>query len=198
MMDLWHGLVGHWDTHLCISLYIVKMFATKRPFFKRKSDNYNLTAIYYKDKSICVKKWLLLSCEVKYYSFSFQLPARNLNSREKWNRNIWSVVQLLSQCEGSVKKRSDGNLRAKYCQGLNVLPLSTERSSTQRSGRGELANLRRTYATWKSWKAGRKEHAEQKAVVVFTAPVLAAQTLISFLVKAPPPFYLCVPSDDFN
>lgn len=47
---------------------------------------------------------------------------------------------------------SHENLRAKYCHGVKVFPLSTERSSTQRSGRGELANLMRTYATWKSLK----------------------------------------------
>lgn len=39
---------------------------------------------------------------------------------------------------------------AKYCHGLYVLPLSVERSSAQMAGRGELAILMKTYATWNS------------------------------------------------
>lgn len=42
--------------------------------------------------------------------------------------------------------------QAKNCHGWYVFPKSMERSSTHRSGRGELANLMSTYATWKSWE----------------------------------------------
>lgn len=59
-----------------------------------------------------------------------------------------------------ILKRLDS--RAKYCQGVNVLPLSTERSNTHRSGRGELANLIRTYATWKSWEPEHKEQLNKR------------------------------------
>lgn len=68
------------------------------------------------------------------------MPYKPLNHRP-WCINI---SDFSAKMYGEFYVDSMMNSRAKYCQGVKVLPLSTERSSTHRSGRGELANLMRT------------------------------------------------------
>lgn len=97
--------------------------------------------------------------------------------RKPFIERKWKWVNLLVNLHYRKPyfKQRDLHLRAKYCQGVNFLPLSTERSSTHRSGRGELANLIRMYATWKSWKSEHKEVSKQKALTAHCSERILAK-----------------------